>query len=553
MIELLSKIYLVREKVQNIGQMVRNANTLGIPMQLRLFLFLIILVLTMFFGIIVILLGTGAFTADLNENLKAMARELSYMSDDIAKQYGNLSVYAVDLSRGLSESIEKNLEKRGLKVTDLPEHPEILESIIEDEYERLLFSLQKAKSSGVFLILDATVNPKLENAIYSRAGLYLKNMEPNIVSSSEPRIMVLHGFPHIARNNSLPLHSQWRMEMDIREAPYFKLTLEQAKKYRFPLSRLYYWNPSITLPGTSEKVMLCSIPLLDSQGNVFGVCGFEVSAMLFKLSYMPDSSNYSRIFLMLAPLEGNILNASEALFAGGYPALDNGLPGQSLLISEDSKSLYTYRLGEDTSFMGLHQEVQLYPKESVYEGEKWAVAVLLPEKDMTSPLFYKKVRLTLLCLVLFIVGVTLSSYISRRYLKPIAEGLDIIKSRDFHRVPATKIPEIDDLIQFLSEQKEEPSPEPPQQDGQDGDFSEAIFEEFLKNTKTLSPAERAVFNLYVQGYNAKEITQILCLSINTIKTHNKRIYMKLNVSSREDLLKHVNRLKEMGREIPLDK
>jgi len=50
----------------------------------------------------------------------------------------------------------------------------------------------------------------------------------------------------------------------------------------------------------------------------------------------------------------------------------------------------------------------------------------------------------------------------------------------------------------------------------------------------------------VQGYTAKEITQLLCLSINTIKTHNKRIYMKLNVSSREDLLKYVNKLKEMG-------
>jgi len=526
--------------MQDLWQILKNANTFGIPMRLRLFLFLILLVLTMIFGVIVILLGTGSFNAGQNEDIKVMQRELSHMREDVTKQFGNISVYAVELSRGLSESMEKNLKNYGLQVKDLPIHPEILEKLIENEYERLLFSLQKAKSSGVFVILDATVNPSLENAAYSRAGLYIKNMEPNIISSSAPTIQVLHGFPNIARENSLPLHSQWTMEMDIREAPYFQLPLEQAKRYRLPLSRLYYWSSPLILPGTSEKVMLCSIPLLDSHGNVFGVCGFEVSAMLFKLTYMPDNSNYSRIFSMLSPFNVNVLNTSEALFAGGYLALDSGLPGQSLWIAKGPKSLYTYGLGKDITFMGFHEEVQLYPKGSVFEDQKWAVAIMLPEKDMTTQLTSAKLRLTLLCLLLFIVGIILSTLISRRYLQPITEGLDIIKSKDFSRTPATKIPEIDDLIQFLSAQNEEPLPRP------EAGLSEKVFKEFVSNTKTLSPAEREVFNLYVKGHTAKEIAQILCLSINTIKTHNKRIYMKLNVSSRQDLLKYVNTLKEMG-------
>ena len=36
--------------------------------------------------------------------------------------------------------------------------------------------------------------------------------------------------------------------------------------------------------------------------------------------------------------------------------------------------------------------------------------------------------------------------------------------------------------------------------------------------------------------NAQEIASILCVSINTIKTHNRRIFAKLNVSSRKELL-----------------
>lgn len=473
-----SKAFLfIKSKLGKLKLEVKHVSTSGIPMRIRLFMFLIVLVLTMLLGVVAILLVTGSFNVGRNEDSKSMHRELSHLSSDISKQLGNLSVYAVDLSRGLSESIEKNLQKRGLQVTDLQSHPEILEDIIENEYERLLFSLQKAKSSGVFIVLDATVNPNLENAANSRAGLYIKNMEPNIISSSTPTIHVLYGFPQIARKNLLPLHSQWTMEMDTREAEYYKGPLEQAKRYRLPLSRLYYWSPSLTLPGTSEKVILCSIPLLDSNGNVFGVCGFEVSAMLFKLANMPDNSNYSRIFCMLSPINDTVLNTSEALFAGGYLALDSGLPGQSLRISKGSKYLDTYQWEEKVAFIGIHEEVQLYPKGSAFENQKWAVAVMLPQKDMVSTFTYAKLQLTFLCLILFIVGVVLSSFISRRYLKPITEGLDIIKSKDFSSAPVTKIPEIDDLIQFLSVHNEEPLPKP------ETGLSEVVFEEFVKKPR----------------------------------------------------------------------
>ncbi|HBR09225.1 MAG TPA: LuxR family transcriptional regulator, partial [Clostridiales bacterium] len=68
--------------------------------------------------------------------------------------------------------------------------------------------------------------------------------------------------------------------------------------------------------------------------------------------------------------------------------------------------------------------------------------------------------------------------------------------------------------------------------------------EFIKNIKSLSTAEKSVFDLYVQGHTAKEIAGILCLSINTIKTHNRRIYMKLNVTSRKELMVYIQMMEE---------
>ena len=78
------------------------------------------------------------------------------------------------------------------------------------------------------------------------------------------------------------------------------------------------------------------------------------------------------------------------------------------------------------------------------------------------------------------------------------------------------------------------------------DETAPMFEQFLQNVKTLSQAERKVFDLYIRGYKAQEIADELHLSINTIKTHNRRIFAKLNVSTRKELLVYIDMMKELN-------
>ena len=53
---------------------------------------------------------------------------------------------------------------------------------------------------------------------------------------------------------------------------------------------------------------------------------------------------------------------------------------------------------------------------------------------------------------------------------------------------------------------------------------------------TLTRTERAVYDLYVSGKRSREIMQILSITENTLKYHNKNIYAKLGISSRKQLL-----------------
>lgn len=392
--------------------------------------------------------------------------------------------------------------------------------------------------------MNATINPALVNAQNSRAGLYIKNMEPNIISSSSPNIIILRGIPSISRKNSLSLHAQWKMEFDVSEAPYYHRPINAARTTPKPLSRLYYWSKVLTLPDTSEEIMLCSVPLIDSQGNVFGVCGLEISTMLFKLSHMPDHSLYNRLFCVLAPLTAETIDLHQAMLAGGYSARIIAQGSQPLKISDTRRSFYSYKQDEDTSFWGIHKLINLYPEDSVFADEKWAVAIMVPEEDAVNSITRLNLLLIGLLMLLVLLGIIASFILSQRFLKPLEEGLDIIKTTDLSSAPKTKIAEIDDLINHLALHNEELYEKARQEH-----LSIALLDEFMENTQKLSPAERPVFDLYIKGHNAKEIAEILCLSINTIKTHTKRIYMKLDVSSREELLLYINLLQEIGKEI----
>jgi DNA-binding NarL/FixJ family response regulator len=59
--------------------------------------------------------------------------------------------------------------------------------------------------------------------------------------------------------------------------------------------------------------------------------------------------------------------------------------------------------------------------------------------------------------------------------------------------------------------------------------------ETYNGLSNLSRREKEIANLLMQGLTYQEIANTLCVSINTVKTHIKRIYKQLNITSRRDL------------------
>lgn len=522
---------------------------LNLSMQVRLFVYIIIFTFVIASGVFIILILTGKLRTGENIAQIAFKSELERISNDIYSDFGNISVQGVEFSKSLSISLENKMNELGIDVHNFKNHPEYLEKLLEGQFEKLINSLEKSKTTGVFLILDATVNENLHDSGYSRSGLYIKNMEANTANNHFSNYKILHGPISLSQKNNINIVPQWKMEINTKDAPYFTYVMDNAKKSKLSLSRMYYWTEPVHFKNDSGDLMLCIVPLISKDNTVFGICGFEVNSMLFKLSYSPNNSNYNYLFTMLSKLENNYMNTKTAFLAGSYIHDYSNFTSESLSINTNGKFLNNYKqiYGKE-NYIGTHKTISLYPSNSIYKNEKYAVSILIPEKSFNLIFSNQNSTLIFYFGILLILSVIIAYIISEKNMKPVTDTLDLLKIMAPSEIPRVNISEIDDLIEFLSKQDEEEKEKEKipvifeiQENG-----NSLLFTEFIKNTELLSTAEKSVFNLYLKGHTAKEIADILCLSINTIKTHNKRIYMKLNVSSRKELMVYIKMMEEKG-------
>lgn len=526
-------------------------------LQVRLFTFFALFILVLASLFILLLLLFGVFSVGEKENQAWMENELSHLYGEISTDFGKLSYQGTALAEQINEDTDIWLKERGLAADELQDHPELLEELLSSHAQTLVFTLKTYKCTGTFMILDATVNPNLPNAEHSRAGIFLKRTEPNAVDVVSSKTHYLRGPAGIARDNGIELLGQWQMEFDVSDAAYYHNTIQTAvENQSLPLSRLYYWSERVRMKGNSETGMLLCMPLISSDGTVYGICGMEVSAMLFKRQYSPDNGRYPRIFATLAPLNNELLNANAGLVAGNS-YLTNAAAGRFHYVSEADSSVTALMDENETAYMGILAPVKLYPSDSPYAARDWTLAVMMPGEDWNTAIRGNNTALCIGIILLLLVSLCLALFISKRYIRPVVEALDVVKSGGSRDI-RTNIQEIDDLLEYLAAQdaSREEAMQAHLAAGAEGDQAVggpnlSAYEEFVRNIATLSSAERAVFNLYMQGHTAGEIAQMLWLSINTIKTHNKRIYTKLNVTSRKELMVYVQMMaSEQEKDVP---
>lgn len=181
----------------------------------------------------------------------------------ISFHFNNLAVMGIQLAEESDHIIAFYLKENALDFEQLNGSEIRLSSLQEALFDTLEHKLLEADCTGAFILLNAQVNPSVENASVSRSGLYLQRSS---LDSSDNRILLYRGLAAIGKKQGCMPHRKWRLEFRTDHVPDFEHIKEKAD---LPLFSSYQLTDMFPLPGTSERVMLLALPLTGSDGTCF--------------------------------------------------------------------------------------------------------------------------------------------------------------------------------------------------------------------------------------------------------------------------------------------
>lgn len=521
-------------------------------MQKKLIVYMIILALIIIFALFAGIMVIGRFDSAEKNIQNSLDFQMEAFEKDMSDYFNSLAASSIDLSSHISDFIESDSEISGANFKNLTDNPEKIEQVQSVLLGQLSQKLQYHNCSGIFVMLDATVNSQVEDAAFSRTGLYLHH---NRYQNDDDDIVLFRGIASLGKSNNVMPHRKWRLEFRTDLFSDYDKVVANAK---LPMNQSYMLTDSFTLAGTSDEVVFLAVPIVGSDGTFYGVCGYEVSADYFT-TYHAQPAAEKRLSCMLLSRKDDTYIPTGLACSGQDNYVEplsgniqvSGMPGKLSKIS-----------GGSQSFIGTVKEITLTPN-----NEPFTLAVMIPQSDYSSAVINSIVQFVLLITLLLFFSVSCCLFFSKRYLSPILKGLEHIKHDTWSEEPSP-IPEINDLFAYLAKKDEDLSAVQSelaaaaviyQEAQQKYDAAQSELEEaqsqlhrltrsrrndvdpdnysaFLIGIKTLTPTEKQILDYYLAGKSVKEIAELTGVKETTIRFHNRNIYSKLNVTSLKQLL-----------------
>lgn len=509
-------------------KLTKKAKNHSIKMQNRLLLYWAVMAFVIFTAIFVVLSFAGVFSDSEEKASRLLELQQKNTYTEVSEQFNLLTANGIFLSEQVSELLEGVLFTES--VSSLNDNPEMLERIETILYGDLDTVIHSSPCNGAYIILDATINTKIPKAEYSRAGIYLRLANISGKNEISTDVTLFRGIPAVARKNGVELHNRWKLEYDVSAMPGHGSVLD------FSGTRLAdgcFWSEKIILPETWENIVLLKTPIVAKDGSVYGVCGVEVSEFYFRLSHPAVESEFGGMVTVLAPIEKDELMISKGMVgsSGGTFIRDN----EDLVIKEGEK-FNTY-IGRDSAFIGIHQKLDI----ALEDGAAVYAVTLLPTEYYLREEAANRLIWGINAFALFVAMILASFFLSKKFVKPIAQSLAAIQENKMEDAENSGISEIDSLLSYIEKTRAAEN-----ENSLPSDIEE-LFAEFAKRAESLTPTERSIIKYYSDGKEVSEIPELCFISINTVRKHNANIYKKLGVGSKEELMLYVELFRRCGR------
>lgn len=416
--------------------------------------------------IIFMFLNSGILDESADNAYSRLAEKVfnrkQYIENEVLDDWLKIS----DLSSEILDILTAAIANENIRTADIIKREDIQEKIYEDILPELVYFLNKSTVTGVFFVFDSS-KPSGENIDVLYPGIYLRKSCKDTASVNDDELLLFRGSKKITEDYNIVLDSYWRqffvipnLLSDIK-ANFFHCPIEAAKLVPYaPASNLCYWSLPFKLKPNTD-VITYSFPLKDSEGNIYGVLGIDLSIdalkslLPFEELYKQNKGTYCIAYrnknsglMKFTPICVNGVAAD--LTSSQFPELET--------VKTEYDNIYTI---ENSMLLGARQctaieEISLYPKNAFYENQEWVLMGIVAERTILSfPFTLIKVFLQglLVAGILFYVGAYLSSkHISNMLTNVILkiENSDITKPLQIEKMNITEFDALLFAIENLS-------------------------------------------------------------------------------------------------------
>ncbi len=511
-------------------------------LRMRLFLSFSMLIVVMLLCALPFFYAFDLFDRPKKEISEALDNYLVNYKESVVYQFDNIAAYGIQLNKKLVNEIEKTLADNGLKsFKSVADNKEVIAELEKKTSKLLENSLLISKASGAYVTFNTTINSNLAQSTKSYSGVYFKISNLDNFNDIDPTIFLLRGLPELTDYNDIEFHNMWEMEFSESEtiASAFELNYDDT-----PIDKRYSYLEPHYIKNTWEKVILMVTPMVGTTGEVYGLCGLEISALLYNLSHRGIKPSIEDISGLIALVKSEN-NKSNYLLDGHFSHGNSFLEahaGDEYTFGDEE--FYDTFLNNGYGFVA--KEVSFNPSaiELQQDSFKWRIIAMLP-KEIEEKLikdYYVFIAISFSGFVF--VAFILSYFLVYRVSSPV---LDTIRNIQEGKETKSDVLEFNDLIEYIKSKENKLKEMHESKENQQLVENEnplkadiSSYQLVLEQLNTLTKTERKVFELYMQNLNPHEAAEALNLSIHTIRTHNRNIFSKLYVSSHKELMVYIN-------------
>lgn len=390
-----------------------------------------------------------------------------------------LDGYAFRFFDGYAENqIRVFNNEMGILVEDVAKKTEIINKRVlfnftdetlsdEEKYENAMIDssgvlielLRSHKINGAFFIIDEEALADMGiDSVYANPAVYMRVSDSNIHNFNLEKVFLLEGPNSVLKMfriaSSTSLNNYYLSAEKTKQEDFYRKTMEAARKMPFAeLTRYGYWSSPMRLLPTTSEVVTYTLPLINKDGNVFGIVGIDISKRALGNEYLfTNSLPYKNGFYIATMLNHDEVSTKGIIAQTPY--------GERKIKNNPNLKLYeTYYPGiyeagfkDGSKMFCTVRQLRMYSNNSPYYNETWSIIGFVEKNALQSDSNKVRVALILGVIVLItlsFVVVLVISYLSTNKMARLEKEIDELSPLEPVKFASTGIKEIDTLTEKI--------------------------------------------------------------------------------------------------------